>query len=202
MKPPKKKTKKKILEMHRTNEQLMSDYLDGDGSALPVLIKNNLDLVYNFVRKMVKTEYDAEDITQETFVKVWKKSDTYKRGGKFSSWLLSIARNTALDFLKKRKDFVFSNFENDEGHNFLESSLVDTEPLPDEIFARADLAEKMSEVLLKIVPDQREVVVLRHSSNMTFEEIGEIVGRPLNTVKSQYRRGMSVLREILISEDV
>ena len=58
--------------MDDSNERKMEAYLDGDESALPVLIKNNLNLVYNFVRRMVKTEHDAEDITQETFVKVWK----------------------------------------------------------------------------------------------------------------------------------
>ena len=176
--------------------------LDGDERALQILIKNNLDSVYNFVRRMVKTEHDAEDIVQETFVKVWKKAGTYKRGSRFSPWLLSIARNTALDFLKKKKEFVFSQFENDDGGNFLENSLADIEPLPDEVFSRANLAEQMEKTLAQIATDQREVIVLRHNSNMTFEEIGQVVGRPLNTVKSQYRRGLQVLRRILVSAKI
>jgi RNA polymerase sigma-70 factor (ECF subfamily) len=182
----------------RTNEQLMGNYLDGDESALPVLIKNNLNLVFNFVRRMVRTEHDAEDVTQESFVKVWKKSGTYRRGARFSPWLLSIARNTALDFLKKKKEFVFSQFESDDDGNFLEAGLADPEPLPDEIFSRAGLVEQVQAALAQIATEQREVIVLRHESNMTFEEIGDIVSRPLNTVKSQYRRGLQVLREILV----
>jgi len=185
----------------KSSEQLMENYLDGDENALPVLIKNNLDLVFNFVRRMVKTEHDAEDITQESFVKVWKKSATYRRGSRFSPWLLSIARNTALDFLKKKKEFVFSQFESDDGGNFLEAGLADPEPLPDEIFSRAGLVLQVQTALAQIATEQREVIVLRHESNMTFEEIGDIVQRPLNTVKSQYRRGLQVLREILISVD-
>jgi RNA polymerase sigma-70 factor (ECF subfamily) len=188
--------------MDKNNEQLMEKYLDGDENALPILIKNNLDLVYNFVRRMVKNNHDAEDIVQETFVKLWKKSGTYKRGGRFSPWLLSIARNTALDFLKKKKDFVFSQFESDDGHNFLEASLSDPEPLPDEVFSRAGLREQMEASLSQIALEQREVIVLRHTSNMTFEEIGDVVGRPLNTVKSQYRRGLEVLREILVKREI
>ncbi len=186
--------------MNKTNEQLMEDYLDGDESALPVLIKNNLDLVYNFVRRMVKNDHSAEDIVQETFIKVWKKAGTYKRGARFSPWLLSIARNTTLDFLKKKKEFVFSQFDNDDGGNFLEAGLADPEPLPDEIFSRVGLAEQIEKVLAQISPEQREIIILRHSSNMTFEEIGQTVGRPSNTVKSQYRRGLSSLRQILLSE--
>jgi RNA polymerase sigma-70 factor (ECF subfamily) len=187
--------------MDNFNEKNMEAYLDGDESALPILIKNNLDLVYNFVRRMVKTEHDAEDVTQETFVKVWKKAGTYRRGARFSPWLLSIARNTALDFLKKKKEFVFSQFESEDGGNFLETTLADPEPLPDEVFSRADLAEQMELSLAQISPEQKEVIVLRHTSNMTFEEIGEVVGRPLNTVKSQYRRGLEVLRGILIKNE-
>jgi RNA polymerase sigma-70 factor (ECF subfamily) len=186
----------------KNNEELMETYLDGDENALPVLIKNNLNLVYNFVRRMVVTSHDAEEITQETYVKVWKKSGTYKRGARFSPWLLSIARNTALDFLKKKKEMVFSQFENDDGHNFLEAGLSDPEPLPDEIFSRVGLAEQMEKSLSQIAPEQKEVILLRHTSNMTFEEIGDIVGRPLNTVKSQYRRGLQVLREILVEGEI
>jgi RNA polymerase sigma-70 factor (ECF subfamily) len=188
--------------MDENNEQLMEKYLDGDESALPILIKNNLNLVYNFVRRMVKTEHDAEDIAQETFVKVWKKSGTYKRGARFTPWLFSIARNTALDFLKKKKDFVFSQFENDDGHNFLEAGLHDPMPLPDEVFSRAGLAEQVETALSQIALEQKEVIFLRHTSNMTFEEIGDVVGRPLNTVKSQYRRGLEVLREILVKKEI
>jgi len=73
--------------------------------------------------------------------------------------------------------------------------------LPDEVFSRADLAEQMELSLAQISPEQKEVIVLRHTSNMTFEEIGEVVGRPLNTVKSQYRRGLEVLRGILIKNE-
>ncbi len=185
--------------MENSNEQLMEAYLDGDEKALQVLIKNNLGQVYNFVRRMVKTEHDAEDIAQESFVKVWKKSGTYKRGSRFLPWLFSIARNTALDFLKKKKEFVFSQFEGNDGHNFLEAGLADIEPLPDEVFSRAGLAEQMETALSQIALEQKEVILLRHTSNMTFEEIGDVVGRPLNTVKSQYRRGLEVLREILVS---
>jgi RNA polymerase sigma-70 factor (ECF subfamily) len=188
--------------MENSNEQNMEAYLDGDEKALQILIKNNLDLVYNFVRRMVKNNHDAEDITQETFVKVWKKAGTYRRGSRFSPWLLSVARNTALDFLKKKKEFVFSQFESDDGKNFLEATLTDPEPLPDEVFSRAGLQEKMDKTLLQIALEQREVIVLRHSSNMTFEEIADVVGRPLNTIKSQYRRGLSVLREMLVEGEI
>ncbi len=175
--------------------ELMAEYLSGDEEALNMVISNNLSLVYSAVYFMIGNQGDAEDVTQETFLKLWKNAGKYKKEKSFRAWLLTIARNTARDFLRKRKNFVFSDFEKEDGSNLFVENLSDQEPLPDEIFWREENKKIMEEALTKLSFAEREVVVLRYTSNMTFEEIGEIVGRPLDTVKSQHRRALIQIKK-------
>jgi len=177
--------------------ELMSDYLSGNESALDDIIKKNIPLVYSAVYFMVGNPHDAEDVVQETFLKLWKHAKKYRKGESFKAWLLTIARNTARDFLRKKKALVFSDFENDDGDNFLTDTLADKEPLADEIFGRQENKKMLEDVLAKLPFAQREVIIMRYSSNLTFEEIGKIVGRPLDTVKSQHRRALLQIKKYL-----
>ncbi len=90
-----------------TDEQLIKNYLIGDNKALELLIKRYLTPIYNFVLRYVKNTSEAEDVTQEVFVKVWKNLKKFNDNYKFKSWLYTIAKNTSLDYLKKKKKNEF-----------------------------------------------------------------------------------------------
>lgn len=181
--------------MQRADEQLISDYLEGDERALSVLVDRYLSDLSNFTFSLTRDRQSAEDVAQEAFVKAWKNMRRFVPGNSFRGWLFSIARNTAIDLLRKRQDVAFSAFETEEG-NVLLDTLKDTQPLPDELLARAEDARYLEGLLEELNPLYREVLTLRHTSNMTFEEIGQIVGRPLHTVKSQYRRAIVALQRV------
>jgi len=183
--------------MEKTDEQLISDYLDGDEEALGFLVDRYLTNTYNFALKLVQDKQVANDISQEAFIKAWKKIRGFKRESGFQTWLFSITRNVAVDWLRKKKDVAFSAFENEQGENTLVQALVDNNPLPDDLLARAEDVLFVASLLEELDPLYRDVLDLRYSSNMMFEEIGEFLKRPLHTVKSQHRRALIALRRSL-----
>lgn len=145
---------------------------------------------------MVGDKEGAEDITQEVFLKVWKNLEKFDpETGGLKTWIFAIARNAAIDSLRKKRNIVFSELDSEE--QSFEETLPDKEPLPDEIFERKNLAEELANALSKIKPELREIVLLKHIEEMTFEKIGQVVGKPMDTVKTQYRRALNQLRGLL-----
>ncbi len=184
--------------MEREDQQLISDYLTGDESALHELVRRYLKALYNFAYRLAGNTGDAEDITQEIFIKVWKNIKRYDQNYSVKTWLFAIARNTTIDWLRKKRDLVFSDFDTDEGENSLLNTLADPMPLSDEIMARAEDKKFLDHALNKLPLIYREVIVLRYQDGLTFNEIGTILGKPLDTVKSQHRRALIALRKFLI----
>lgn len=183
--------------MKKNDQHLVAAYLSGDESALAEIVDRYLKPIYNFVYRFTGSSGDAEDITQETFLKVWKNLKRYKKGESFKAWIFSIARNTAIDWMRKKKNLAFSDFENEEGGNSLSDILVDAEPLPDAILARAEDQKFVENLLEKLSPKYREVILLHYNNHMTFEEIGQVLKKPLDTVKSQHRRALIELRKVI-----
>ncbi len=181
----------------QNDEQLIAEALAGNEEAFNEIVRRYLKIVYNFLLPFTKDSANAEDIAQDTFIKAWKNLGRYKKEkGKFKAWLLTIARNTAFDFLKKKKAVPISFFEDAEGNNPFET-INDEKPLPDEILEKKDIAERM-EIILKELPERfQPVLLLYYKEGFNLAEIAEILGRPLNTVKSWHRRGLMALKDKL-----
>jgi len=165
------------------------------------IVKQYLKPVYNLSFRLVQSREMAEDITQEVFVKVWKNLDKYDPKQNFKTWLFAIARNTSIDWLRKKRSIAFSELEdreslNDSGYNFSDQ-LVDPELLPEELFARSEIKEQLTEALNRISFEERTIILLHLQNDLSFAEISQIVNRPQNTVKSQYRRALIRLRRFL-----
>ncbi len=181
--------------MH-TDEELAKLSQENDRESFAELVKRYLKPVYNFIRRYIGNREDAEDITQEAFLKAFKNIKKFNPDKNFKVWLFVIAKNTAFDRLKKKKPLVFSQLQNEDGESIIEE-IADAAPLPDEIFARKELTKELESILDILPPSDRAILTLHYSDGLTFEEIAEILGKPMNTVKSRHRRALLRLRDFL-----
>jgi RNA polymerase sigma-70 factor, ECF subfamily len=184
-----------------TDEELIVAYLHGDDRAISVLIGRHVKMIYNYAYRLCGNAHDAEDISQEAFLRAWQHLRSFNARKTFRTWLFSITHNVAVDLLRKRRHLVFSAFDTDEGKNMLAETIADPAPLPDELVAQYEDAAHMERLLEALPVNHREVLVLHHSAEMTFEEIGAVLRKPLNTVKSQYRRALLSLRKTIETLD-
>ncbi len=182
-----------------SDEELIEKVKKGDDTAFQELMSRYTKHIFNFILQYVKSREEAEDVAQDTFFKTWKYMKRFKDGMKFKPWLFTIARNTALDYIKKKKAITFSSMESEDEESFsFADTLSDTEPLPPELFARKELAEELTDAMSDLHPDHRSVLTMHYHEDMTFEEISEIMKKPMNTVKSWHHRSLSKVKTKLM----
>ncbi len=182
--------------MEKSDQQLVADYLDKGEGTLTEIINRYLKPVYSFAYRLTGNAQDAEDISQEAFLKMWKNLKKYKPEESFKTWLFTIARNTAFDLLRKKKSFVFSDLSTEDEDTVFEESLESPEPSPEEIFSKLENEESLNNMLNQLPHRYKEVVLLHDLNELTFDEIGKILGKPLNTVKSWHRRALLELKKL------
>ena len=180
-----------------SDEELVALAAQNNHEALETLVARYLKRVYSFAYTFVRNQADAEDITQDSFVKVWRNLSRFDQSKLFRPWLYQIARNTALDFLKKKSAIPFSSFDSAEGTNWLAQTLVDESQQPEAAVENVLLGAKLAAAAQSLAPKYAEVVVLRHNRDLSFREIAETIQEPINTVKSRYRRALLMLRKVL-----
>ena len=168
-----------------------------DEKEFSLLVSRYLKPVHSFLFRYAGSREEAEDLTQETFARVWKNLKKYDPGKSFKTWIFAIAKNAAVDFLKKKKSIPLSRFEDEEGNNPVLDSLADPEPLPEELFSRRELGDILSLAMEKIPAEYRMVLFLHYNDHFTFREIAESLEEPLNTVKSRHRWALFMLKDLL-----
>jgi len=180
-----------------SDTELVQKYLAGEQQALDELIRRYFRQVFFFAKTFVKTDSEAEDVTLETFVKVWKNLKKFDQEKKFKTWLFQIAKNTSIDFLRKSKKFVASETMEEEQMAQSLEQVVDVAPLPQELYDSKDFEHRLNNLVESLPQPQKLVVSLHLLQDLTFEEIGQILGQPLNTIKSRYRRALIDIRKNL-----
>lgn len=157
----------------------------GDKSALHEIYEAYVGYIYSVVFQVLLNREDAEDVTSEFFIKLWKLSDTYRAGRGHRAWLAVIARNMAIDLLRKKKrEILTEDFEDSAAESASEAD-VEGEVLSD---------MSMKAALDTLKPPEREVVNLKIMGELTFQEIADILGQPLGTVTWRYQNAVRKLR--------
>lgn len=153
--------------------------------------------VFTFVRRMVGRWEDAEDVTQEAFVKAFAALDRFDVRRRFSSWMLKIAYNTAVDHLRRRRPEAFSLDAPPPGADGAESQWPDVAANPKELAERRAITEIVAAGIGELAPAYRAAVMLRYVHQCTYSEMVDILDLPLGTVKTHIHRGRTQLAEWL-----
>jgi RNA polymerase sigma factor (sigma-70 family) len=184
--------------MNESDQDLVRLYRDdGVEEAITTLVTRYTEPLYKFIVRLVGDRHEADDLTQEAFMKMWKSLGRFDLERPFKTWLFTIARNVAVDYLRKKKPLIFSRLSKSEEDTHFEDTLADEMPLADEHLANKMQVQAVSLALEELSLDERSIILLREQDEFSFDEIATIVGRPMNTVKSRYRRALAKLREAL-----
>lgn len=182
---------------------LVTQCRDGDSAAFERLIIKYQDRIYNVILKISGNKDDAAELTQETFVKLLEKIDTFKGNSAFYTWLFRIAVNLTFNYCKRRakvpmKSLDKTAVEGDGDAVQLKAFLADkSEVDPAVIAQKKETGELIMKSLTRLEDDQRTVLVLRDIEGMAYAEIAETLDIELGTVKSRLSRARSNLRDIL-----
>jgi RNA polymerase sigma-70 factor (ECF subfamily) len=186
--------------MNESDSELVVLYRDdGNETAITTLVNRYVSLVYNLIVRLVGDKGEAEDLTQETFMKMWKALSRFDTNKNFKTWIFAIARNTAIDYLRKKKPILFSrlNSENEDGESRFEDNLADETIMPDEAFEKKESVKGLEKAMQTLSLDERTIIILHESDELTFEQIADVLSKPMNTVKSRYRRALQKLRGVI-----
>ncbi len=187
-----------VNPLNPTDQELVRRSIEGEESAFNELISRYKRGVYTLIVRMVRNSETANDLSQDTFIRLYSSLSSYNPEYKFSSWLFKIANNLTIDYLRRQKQYVLSldqPFETEKDTMQFQVSVEGEDPL-DRIEA-LELGEKIKEAIEKLPPDYRRVILLRHVEDMTYEEIVEVTDLPLGTVKTLIFRGRRLLRKHL-----
>lgn len=181
-----------------TDQQLVKRFVDGDHSAFETLLKRHKRKVYSFILHLVREETLAEDIFQDTFVKVIKslKSGHYKDDGKFISWVTRIAHNLVIDHFRKLKNYKEISNDNNEELDFFNSPRFSDENVEQKIVNKQILAD-LKLIISELPEEQRSIVIMRHYLDMSFKEIADYTGVSINTALGRMRYALINLRKLI-----
>jgi RNA polymerase sigma factor (sigma-70 family) len=159
-----------------------------------VQMLRHLDAAYNLARWLTRDAHDAEDIVQEAYMRAYKRFSTF-RGGDGRAWLLAIVRNCAYDLLRSNGTMTGDAFD-EEGHTARAPSTRD----PEAALLREENAEQVRSALENLLPQYREVLILREMEELSYSEIAATIGVPLGTVMSRLSRARIRLHQSLTSQ--
>lgn len=179
-----------------TDEDLIEKFQNGDLYAFDLIVKRYKNQLLNFIYRFLGNAEEAEDLVQETFLRVYRNRRAYQKVAKFSTWIYTIAGNLAKTELRKRKRRKFFSIS-DLGYNEKDYDISDEAYNPEK-----DVDSRMKEEIIHreindLSPKFREVILLRDVQQLSYEEISQIVNIPLGTVKSRVNRGRLKLQEKL-----
>jgi RNA polymerase sigma factor (sigma-70 family) len=187
-------------DKRQEDRQLIDMALQGDEKAFETLLNKYRNLVFSIMIKMVRNHQEAEDLTQEAFMKAFNSLSSFNDEFAFSTWLMKIASNNCIDFLRKRKLRTYSIHEpiqyKDEK---IEIDIPDHEPTPERHLLQNERAKMIQTAIDELPERYRYVILLRHKEEKSYEEISEILNLPLGTVKAQIFRAREILNKKLKS---
>ncbi len=176
-------------------QQTIQKAKDGNQLAFNILLDNFWNSVHNFQLKKHQNDNDAEDITIQTFSRAFDKLDTYDENYKFKTWLITISKNIHIDSLRKKNASITAEYYKEKEHEIYD--IADDNPTPeDKIITEQNLAKLLKDIK-QLKPKYQEVINLRYFQELSYKEISEKIGEPMNNVKVKLLRAKKLLAEII-----
>ncbi|MFT5885190.1 MAG: RNA polymerase sigma factor (sigma-70 family) [Arcticibacterium sp.] len=185
------------MEKVRNNEsELVSAYIQGDDAAFDTLVERYKSKIYTTIYLVVKDQYVAEDLMQDTFIKAIKtlRKGKYNEEGKFLPWILRIGHNLAIDYFRRAKRYPKVVFE--DGSNVF-NTLNFSEDSIETIQIKKESHEHLRGLIKQLPDQQREVLIMRHYEDMSFQEIADATGVSINTALGRMRYALINLRKLM-----
>ena len=181
--------------------ELVLTAVAGRESAFEELVRRYQRPIASYVYRMVG-DYDAAlDLTQEVFIKVYNSLDRYRSEFKFSTWIYKIAHNAAIDHLRRhsvRDQILTAGIDGTRSEIVIESRRL----TPEQESEREERRSEIESVVQTLPAAYRELIVLRHSHDLSYDEIAEVTGLPLGTVKNRLFRAREAMRDLLVPRGI
>jgi len=193
----------KVLKAKNIGDQeLVQAFVKGDQSAIEVLINRHRNKVYTYILLTIKNQQLAEDLFQETFIKVIQslRRGKYRDNGRFLSWVIRIAHNLIIDHFRKEKQM--NSISNDESEVDLFNSKKLADQNIEEIIVENQIRSELRDLINALPDDQREVVLLRHYGELSFKEIADQTDVSINTALGRMRYALINLRKMIKEKDL
>ena len=183
--------------------ELVVRALSGREDGFEELVRRYQRPIVAYVYRMVGNYDSALDLTQEVFIKVYNSLKRYSPEYKFSTWIYRIAHNSAIDHLRRNGASRTEDLEvkGEDGQMF-EKPLASKSPTPEQESERRERRAEIEEVIGMLQPAYRELIVLRHSHDLSYDEIADVTGLPLGTVKNRIFRAREAMRELLVARGI
>ncbi len=165
----------------------------GDQRAFESILETHERMIYSICLRMCGSREDALDVSQETAVRIWRNIGRFTGEAALSTWIYRIATNACLDHLRKRKDVLSVDALGEEGY----APPASAGEMPENALDGKETLREVAKALDRLPEDQRAAVVLRDVNDLTYEEVADVLGVNLNTVKSRISRGRKSLRDLL-----
>ncbi len=185
--------------MGRSDEELVEACQAGESSAFDVLVARWEDKIRGAAYRLLGSEEEARDATQEAFLKAYRGLPAFKQEARFSSWLYQIAINLCRDRLRRRKGRTMVSLEALEE---VGPVITGREPAALDLVQQLDLRRAVRRAIGELSEEQREVVILKEYQGLTFLEIAQALDLPISTVKTRLYRGLGQLRLRLEDEGI
>ena len=183
------------------DRDLVSTAIAGYEGSFEELVRRYQRPISAYVYRMVGDYESALDLTQEIFIKIYNSLDKYRAEFKFSTWIYKIAHNSAVDHLRRtatREQSIVNGTEDDQYELPIESGRL----TPEQESERKERRTEIEAVVRTLPANYRELIILRHSQDLTYEEIVEVTGLPLGTVKNRLFRAREMMRQQFLDKGI
>ncbi len=188
-----------------SDQQLVSNYLDGNVSALEALVNRHRNRIYTFIISKVRNQALAEDIFQDAFFKVIKslQKGKYNEEGKFLPWVMRISHNLVIDHFRKVKRMPIAGKPRNDDDTFdIFDVIGNGEQTKEDVMIEDEQHNQLRQMVKELPEEQRQVLLMRHYEELSFKEIAEKTGVSINTALGRMRYALINLRKIMEEHNI